>query len=126
MIDRTHKNAYDDRYKAVFAAGALHWNDPRPNAGLLRVVSQLDPGSECIEFGCGEGYQAYLVSSLGHSVTAIDLSPTAIDKARRNALSGSRVRFLVGDVTDPPSLNLPDASYHLAFDIGCPAFGMSD
>jgi SAM-dependent methyltransferase len=119
MIDGMHKNPYDDRYKAVFAAGALHWNDPRPNAGLLRVLSRLPSGSECIEFGCGEGYQAFLVSSLGHSVTAIDLSPTAIDRARRKATLDSRVWFSVGDVTDPPSLKLFDSKYDLAVDIGC-------
>lgn len=119
MTDELGRDPYDDRYKAVFAAGALHWNDPRPNAGLLSVLSQLASGSKCIEFGCGEGYQAFLVSSLGHSVVAIDLSPTAIDKARRQAPLDSRVRFLVGDVTDPPSLDLSDSNYDLAVDIGC-------
>jgi SAM-dependent methyltransferase len=111
--------SYEDRYKRVFAAGALHWNDPTPNPALCRPLEQLPEHSNCIEFGCGEGYQACLMASRGHSVTAIDLSPTAIARAIRETSSDCPVNFLVGDVTDASPMCLSVASYDLAVDIGC-------
>ena len=119
MARQKSLGAYEDRYKLVFAAGALHWNDPCPNPHLSRVLGQLPVHSKCIEFGCGEGYQAYLIASQGHSVTAIDLSPTAIAKGVRNTPAGQQIEFLVGDVTEASSLNLQNESYDLAVDIGC-------
>ena len=111
--------AYDDRYRRVFDAGAIHWNDPEPNSSLARVLDQLPRRSRCVEFGCGEGYQARFIASRGHSVTAIDLSPTVIAKAIRETPPGLRVRFIVGDVTDPVSLDLPPSCFQLAVNIGC-------
>jgi SAM-dependent methyltransferase len=110
---------YEERYKQVFAAGAQYWNDPRPNIYLSRVMDQLPAHSRCIEFGCGEGYQAYLMASRGHFVTAIDLSITAIEKAIRNTPENLYIEFITGDVTEAFSLNLRAESYDLAVDIGC-------
>jgi SAM-dependent methyltransferase len=59
------------------------------------------------------------MASRGHLVTAIDLSPTAIAKAIRETPAGQQIEFLVGDVTDAPSLNLNSESYDLAVDVGC-------
>ena len=43
-------------------------------------------GSEVLDYGCGEGaYAAIEAARLGHSVMAIDLSPVAIEHARRDA-----------------------------------------
>ena len=119
MSKQTDLNAYDERYKRVFAAGALSWNDTRPNLYLSHLLEQLPPNMRCIEFGCGEGYQARFIASKGHEVTAIDLSPTAIAKAIKETPDSPRIRFLVGDVTNALSLNLPEASFDLAVDIGC-------
>jgi protein-L-isoaspartate O-methyltransferase len=70
--------AYENRYRQVFDAGALYWNDPRPNPHLAQMLHHLPVPSRCVEFGCGEGYQAYLMASYGHFVTAIDLAPTVL------------------------------------------------
>ena len=119
MAKQKGLKAYEDRYQAVFAAGALHWNDPRPNPHLSRLLNQLREHSDCIEFGCGEGYQARLIASQGHTVTGIDLSPTAIAKAIRETPPELQIRFLVGDVTDVSSLHLTGRNYDLVVDIGC-------
>ncbi len=119
MAKQKSLDAYEERYRLVFAAGALYWNDPRPNPNLMGILSQMRAGSRCIEFGCGEGYQAELMASGGHSVTAIDLSPTAIARARQRSQLNQLVDYRVGDVTDGSSLSLVEASYDLAIDIGC-------
>ena len=110
---------YDDRYKRIFAAGGLNWNSPHPNPTLSRLLNNLPTGSNCIEFGCGEGYQARLMASRGFVVTAIDLSPAAIAKAVQETPSDYPVTFLVRDVTDASSLRLPSSAFDLAVDIGC-------
>jgi SAM-dependent methyltransferase len=111
--------AYEERYSLVFGAGGLFWNDPRPNQSLSRLLDQLPAALRCIEFGCGEGYQARFMSSRGHSVTAIDLSPTAIAKAIRETPPAREIDFLVGDVTDASALGLERDSFDLAVNIGC-------
>lgn len=119
MAKQKSLHDYEERYKRVFAAGARSWNDLRPNPHLSFLLDRLPANSRCIEFGCGEGYQSYLMASRGHFVTAIDLSETAIEKAIRNLPEGCRVRFLAGDVTEPSTLKLKNDSYDLAVDIGC-------
>ncbi len=113
MARQKSLDAYEERYRLVFAAGALHRNDPRPNANLLDVLSRFRTRSRCIEFGCGEGFQAALMASHGHFVTAIDISPTPIVKAKRMLKPGQQVDFVVGDMTDASSVNLSDASYEI-------------
>ena len=110
---------YEDRYKRVYAAGGLNWNNPTPNPALSRLLDSLPGRSNCVEFGCGEGYQAHFMASRGHLVTAIDLSPSAIAMAIRQTMKDYPVTFLAGDVTDAASLHLPPATYDLAVDIGC-------
>jgi len=111
--------AYEERYRLVFAAGGIHWNDPRPNQYLSRLLDQMPASLKCIEFGCGEGYQARFMSSRGHSVTAIDLSPTAISKAIHETPFSDKVDFLVGDITDSSTLELETESFDLAVNIDC-------
>lgn len=119
MAKKKNLSTYDERYRQVFSAGALHWNSPRPNPHLARVLERIPPRSRCIEFGCGEGYQARLVASKGHSVTAIDISPAAIAKAVQLKGPGEDVDFICGDITEAGSIRLNNGSYDLAVDIGC-------
>lgn len=111
--------AYEERYRLVFTAGGIYWNDPRPNKYLSRLLDQMPPSSRCIEFGCGEGYQARFMSSQGHLVTAIDLSPTAISKAISETPIGDKIVFIVGDVTDSSTLEFEPESFDLAVNIDC-------
>ncbi|MGZ4272357.1 MAG: class I SAM-dependent methyltransferase, partial [Solirubrobacteraceae bacterium] len=49
-------------------------------------LARLAPGSEVLDYGCGEGaYAAIEAARRGHRVMAIDLSPVAIEHARREA-----------------------------------------
>ncbi len=110
---------YDDRYRRVYEAGGLHWNDPHPNPHLADVLEGLTVPTTCIEFGCGEGYQARFMASLGHRVTAVDLSPAAVAKAKRETPPGYQVTYIAGDVTDLCACNLKGTAFDLAVDIGC-------
>ncbi len=119
MAKQKSLSDYEERYRRVFAAGARNWNDPRPNPHLSLLLDRLPVNSRCIEFGCGEGYQSYLMASRGHSVTGIDFSETAVGRAIKNTPEGLSIDFIAGDVTEPSPLQLDYGSYDLAVDIGC-------
>lgn len=61
-----------------------HMWSGRVNQVLADVVSRLVPGS-ALDLGCGEGCDAVWLASKGWEVTGIDLSPTALRRARQAA-----------------------------------------
>jgi len=79
--------AWDERY----AAAPLVWS-AGPNQ-FVATLADLQPG-RALDLACGEGRNAIWLASLGWSVTAVDFSSVAIEKAR--ALS-SEVEWVVGD-----------------------------
>jgi SAM-dependent methyltransferase len=55
-----------------------------PSPQLVDEVRDLRPGT-ALEAGCGEGANAIWLAGLGWSVTAVDISPSALARARRQA-----------------------------------------
>jgi SAM-dependent methyltransferase len=53
-----------------------------PNAFLVRQSARLRPGSRVLCVADGEGRNSTWLAARGHEVTAFDLSPVAVDKAR--------------------------------------------
>ena len=60
--------------------------------------------------GAGTGWDAELIADLGFDTTAFDISPSAIDAARRNH-PDSKAQYVVADLLAPP------AEWHRAFDL---------
>lgn len=76
----------------------------------------LAPG-RAIDLGCGEGSNGTIyLASKGFDVTGVDFSPTAIKRARKNALSaGVEVAFIEDNLTD---LQHVDGVFDLLVDMG--------
>jgi SAM-dependent methyltransferase len=70
---------WDDRYGS---ADRL-WSG-RPNAQLVAQVSGLTPG-EAMDVGSGEGADAIWLAGHGWTVTAVDVSVVALERAARQA-----------------------------------------
>ncbi len=69
-----------------------------PDENLVEFLAQGIPIQSAIEFGCGEGRNAIYMAQLGVSVTAIDLSSTAIENAKTIAESKNiNITFLCQD-----------------------------
>jgi len=89
---------WEERY-----AGATGIWSGRPNRALVDEVAGLDPGS-ALDLGCGEGADAVWLAGRDWSVTALDLSPTALargEAAARTAGVADRVWWRVADLAEP-------------------------
>lgn len=72
------------------------WGRP-PNRFVTEHLTNLEPGT-AIDLAAGEGRNAVWLAERGWSVTAMDFSPVAIQKAREMvAASGVEVNLVVGD-----------------------------
>lgn len=95
-------NLFDERYRDTRTAHGLPAATPWDIGGPQPVVQQLAAlgaiRGEVLDPGTGPGHHAIYLASQGHSVTGIDVSPTAIERARRNAeTAGVSVNFELGD-----------------------------
>jgi len=79
------------------------WADGLPNPNLVSWAAGLSgAGRRALVPGCGLGYDAEFLASLGFEVTAFDISPTGVAGAQR-ANPDSAVRYQVADLTDLPA-----------------------
>jgi SAM-dependent methyltransferase len=105
----------EHRWEARYAAGETPWDGNVVSADLVGFVGSHRIGGRVLEVGCGTGTQAVWLASQGLPVTAVDIAPTAIAKAReRAAAAGVEADFRVGDVLAA----LPGGPYGLVFDRG--------
>ncbi|NOU63516.1 methyltransferase domain-containing protein [Paenibacillus sp. LMG 31461] len=76
--------------------------------GFGETIEQLkkypiDKGKKVLEVGCGTGRTACYLAEQGCDVTAIDIRPEMINKAKiRAEKQGTQVKFLIGDVCQLP------------------------
>lgn len=110
---------YEERYKKVYEAGGMFWNEHVPCQRLLDFITRLPEGAKCIDFGCGEGHEARALAKLGFRVTGIDISPIVIQRDKEITHPDVSIEFLVGDVTDLQTIGIADGIFDLALDIGC-------
>jgi hypothetical protein len=69
---------WDERYRAGFTP----WDARGVPAALVRFVEVARPGRRVLVPGCGSAYEAGCLDALGFEVTAIDIAPEALARAR--------------------------------------------
>ena len=100
-----------------YATRDTPWDSGRPSLELHRVLEeyQIPPG-DALELGCGTGTNAIFLAQRGFRVTALDISPLAIEQAQaKGRASGVSVHFMVADLLSPPDLG---RRYSFVFDRG--------
>lgn len=102
-----------------YLKGDTPWDAGRPSTELQRMLAEAHIAPcRALEIGCGTGVNAVWLAQQGFDVTAIDLSPLAIERARHRAGSARlNVRFLVADVLQPPQEVI--GPFDFFFDRGC-------
>jgi SAM-dependent methyltransferase len=83
----------------------------RVNVQFADVVAALTPG-RALDLGCGEGADAVWLAERGWDVVAVDISETALGRAREAASArgvGDRIEFVRLDLSD----GFPDGMFDL-------------
>ncbi|MEW6558395.1 MAG: class I SAM-dependent methyltransferase [Elusimicrobiota bacterium] len=123
---RKYYSAYEDRYRRVYAQGVEYWtNDPIEIKDMIDKLNRflecyklLPKDTKIIEFGCGEGHLAQYLVETGYKYLGVDLSPSAIKKAKeRIGNINANKYFLLGDITHLDGI--PDESYDVGIDNQC-------
>jgi SAM-dependent methyltransferase len=118
------------REQAFHDARFSHDRSPRPadrfyvvnratSAYYKGIVDSAPPDARVLEIGCGDGaYAALHAASRGLSVTALDVSPVAIEHAREKAEQqglADRIEFAVMNAEE---LDLPASAFELVCGTG--------
>src|SRR5258707_1994633 len=83
----------------AYARGAAPWDIGRPQAAFVRLADSGLLRGRVLDSGCGTGEHALLAAARGADAVGIDISPLAIERARRKAAERDvAARFEVGDV----------------------------
>jgi SAM-dependent methyltransferase len=88
---------WEDRYRSGEGAGRR-----APTASLVQATHGLPPG-RALDAGCGRGADALWLAEQGWRVTAVDVSATAVDRAREDAGQAgpevaARLQWVVADL----------------------------
>jgi methyl halide transferase len=105
-------------WEQSYQSGDLPWDSGHPSSELQRVLgAERIATGLALELGCGTGTNAIWLAQQGFDVTAVDISPTAIGRAKEKAsAAGVALRFVVADVAQAPDLGGP---FQFLFDRGC-------
>jgi SAM-dependent methyltransferase len=86
--------------EAEHTDGLIPWDIGGPQPVVQQLVAYGAIRGEVLDPGTGPGYHAIHYASQGYSATGVDGSPTAIERAKRNAeRAGVQVDFQVADAT---------------------------
>ena len=86
--------------KAEHTDERIPWDIGGPQPAVQQLVAYGGIRGEVLDPGTGPGYNAIHFAAQGYSATGIDDSPSAIERAKRNAeQAGVQVDFQVADAT---------------------------
>lgn len=113
-MDGVSQDDYRDRYKSK----TTPWDIGRPDYNLVDIVGKR-PIEKCnaLDLGCGSGHNSIWLAQQGFTVTGVDVSEIAVQKAKEN---GERARvgctFLLLDFFEE---DIPGLPFNFIFDRGC-------
>jgi SAM-dependent methyltransferase len=109
-----------ERWEERYVTGDVPWDSGTPSVELARLLREHPlPPTTAIELGCGTGTNAVWLAQQGWQVTALDVSATALQRARQRAAeAGVEVDLRQADLLDPASLEGRLSPAALVFDRG--------
>jgi len=114
---------YEKRYQKVYEAGADYWGHTPDDDELceylkLWVEHHNLKGKRIIEFFCGEGAAGVILSELGCIYHGVDISPSAVQKARSSLknysdATVSELNVVTGKIDGPYDAALDVMGLHM-------------
>lgn len=113
-MERYYKK-YEQRYQAVYAAGADLWGYTPENEDLNQILSQWVQdkqltGKTVLELCCGEGSAGVILSKLGCKYHGVDVAPSALETARRQLAPYAQASVELLDLATEPIRGQYDAA----------------
>lgn len=113
------KSFHDNRFTEEIrdAQGKYYSSIKRGSSQYEKRIIELAQGRDILEYGCGAISQGVTLSSVSRSLTGIDISTVAIDKANAAAAKNglSNVHYLA---MNAEKMTFPDDSFDLVFGRG--------
>jgi len=106
-------------FRRAYETGDHGWPVEGATPEVTRLLRKVGSGRgrRALDLGCGEGRHTVLLARRGYDVTALDLEPLALKKARATVrAAGVRATFAVGNALD---LDFADAAFDVVLDYGC-------
>lgn len=108
---RDRRAARNAHWEERYAETDRRWSG-HVNATLAAVAAEWTPAT-ALDLGCGEGADVLWLAERGWQATGIDVSASAVERARGHArergVADDRVRFVAGDADEA----LPDEQFDL-------------
>lgn len=108
-------------FRRAYTTGVHGWGVLEPSGyavALLEHVREHVAGGALLDLGCGEGRHAFAAARLGFRVTAVDLEPRALKRARDfgRETNAPHVEFRRADARKLP---FGAGSFDIVLDYGC-------
>jgi SAM-dependent methyltransferase len=99
MFDKLYRG--EPTFDGAAPPAGIPWDIGQAQPRLMELEALGAIAGEVLDMGCGLGDNAIFLASRGYSVTGLDGSAAAIERARtRAAQSGVQVTFGIADATD--------------------------
>ncbi|GAA3392999.1 NAD(P)/FAD-dependent oxidoreductase [Cryptosporangium minutisporangium] len=109
-LEATINDELAETWDARYSESDRIWSG-EPNGALVKEVADLTPG-RALDLGCGEGGDAVWLARQGWTVTAVDISGVALERAAQHAADAGvagRIDFQRHDL----GASFPDGEYDL-------------
>ena len=103
MIERPNSDSPSARagWDRAYIEGGAPWDIGRPQPAFVALAEAGEIRAPALDSGCGTGEQALMLAEAGLEVVGVDISPTAVSRAKAKAARRSlAVEFMVGDVLE--------------------------
>ncbi len=109
------KEAY---WSKIYRSEDPGWNLGEPALALQDMMPRLKISkSRILVLGCGDGHDAAFFAQAGHLVTAVDISPLALERAKKLYGHLENLKFLEADLFKLP--REMDSSFDVVFEQTC-------
>lgn len=107
---------YEQRYQAVYAAGADLWGYTPDNTDLKQILTDFVTahdlsGKTVLELCCGEGSGGVILSELGCKYHGVDVAPSALETAKRQLAPYPEASVALADLTTDQIPGAFDAAF---------------